>query len=102
MPPRVGKAVLGGWIRIIIATGHTIGGATMAFEHPTPTGAVWLIRAGKRWKLHYAERQRTGWRSPDAAALAAARHRTGLAEWDQNCEPVSDDLLDWRPLGDSL
>jgi hypothetical protein len=31
-----------------------------------------------------------------------ARHRSGLADWDRRRIEAPDDLLDWRPLGDSL
>jgi hypothetical protein len=52
----------------------------MAFEYPTSAGVVRLIRAEDRWLLHYAGRQRGEWPTPDEAG----------------------DLLEWRPLGESI
>ena len=74
----------------------------MAFEYPTDTHVLRLIRIGRGWAVHFRGRQHGQWRSPEAAAIAAARHRSGLAEWDRTSAEVSDDLLDWRPIGDSL
>ena len=47
-------------------------------------------------------KMRGRWTSPDAAATAASHHKTGLPEWDREQLAVPDDLLRWRPLGDSL
>ncbi len=47
-------------------------------------------------------RQRGGWRSPDVAVVAIAQHESGLSEWDSVRADVPDDLLDWRPPGESL
>ena len=74
----------------------------MAFEYPTQAGVVRLIRAEGRWLLHYAGRRRGKWHNPDDAAMAVAQHRTGLPSWDHKRVPVPHDLLDWRPLGESL
>lgn len=74
----------------------------MAFEYPTPAGVVRLIRTEGRWLLHYAGRRRGEWPTPDAAAVAVAQHRTGLPAWDRKRVAVPGDLLDWRPLGESL
>jgi hypothetical protein len=74
----------------------------MAFEYPTQAGVVRLIRAEGHWLLHYAGRRRGEWHSPDAAARAVAEHRTGLPSWDRKRVAVPGDLLEWRPLGESL
>jgi hypothetical protein len=76
----------------------------MAFEYPTPTGVVRLIRKKQGWSIQFQGRRSSAqWFSPDAAATAVARHQSGLSEWDgQRSEDASDDLLDWRPLAESL
>jgi hypothetical protein len=74
----------------------------MAFEYPTSAGVVRLIRAEGRWLLHYAGRRRGEWPTPDEAAGAVAQHRTGLPAWDRKRVPVPGDLLEWRPLGESI
>jgi hypothetical protein len=74
----------------------------MAFEHPTSVGVVELTESGRGWTLQYAGRTHGRWNSPDAAAEAVARHETGLPEWDNHWEPVSPDIIDWRPLGASI
>jgi hypothetical protein len=74
----------------------------MAYEYPTPKGVLRLLRVQRRWAVQFRGRRSGEWHSPDAAAIAAARHQTGLPTWDRHGADVSDDLLDWRPLGDSL
>ena len=74
----------------------------MAFEYPTLVGAVRLTRTTGGWTVRFAGKSRGRWRSPDAAAVAVARHRTGLLVWDQARLTVSEDLIDWRPLGESI
>ena len=74
----------------------------MAYEYATAKGVLRLLRIQRRWALQFNGRQRGQWPSPDAAAIAAARHQSGLSEWDRHRLEVSDDLLDWRPLDDSL
>jgi hypothetical protein len=74
----------------------------MAYEYPSPAGVVQLVRTGSRWLLHF-DGQRSGrWPSPDVAARAVARHQSGLSAWDRRRLDAPEDLLDWRPLGDSL
>jgi hypothetical protein len=77
-------------------------GIAMAFEYPTPAGVVRLFGTSGGWFLQYRGRRRGEWHTPDAAAIAVARHQTGLPSWDREQVAVPDDLLDWRPLGDSL
>lgn len=77
-------------------------GDTMAFEHPTSVGLARLTKVGRVWTFSYVGEKRGRWRSPDEAARAVARHKTGLPQWDKRREPVSQDLIDWRPLGKSL
>ena len=74
----------------------------MAFEHPTPAGPVRLTRTGSDWTVRYVGKARGRWRSPDAAAKAVALHQTGLSEWDEEYQSVSEDIIDWRPLGESI
>ena len=74
----------------------------MAYEFPSAAGTLRLFRVQRRWLLHFAGRQAGGWRSPDVAVKAVARHQSGLEEWDRQRIEAPDDLLDWRPLGDSL
>ena len=74
----------------------------MAYEYPSAAGILRLTKVRGRWLLHFAG-QRTGrWASPELAVRAVAQHRSGLSEWDRRLEGVPEDLLDWRPLGDSL
>ena len=61
-----------------------------------------LIRMGRSWLIDFNGRRRGRWPSPDAAAKAASTHKTGLSEWDRKQLHVSDDLLRWRPLWESL
>ena len=74
----------------------------MAYEYPSTAGAVRLIQVRGKWLLHFAGRRSGRWPSPDAAARAVARHQSGLAAWDRQRLEAPEDLLDWRPLGDSL
>jgi len=74
----------------------------MAFEYSTSAGVLRLLRIQRRWAVQFNGRRSGEWHSPDAAATAAARHETGLLAWDRQRSDVSDDLLDWRPLGESL
>ena len=74
----------------------------MAYEYPSAAGTVQLVRTRGRWLLHF-DGQRTGqWPSPDQAAQAVARHQSGLSAWDHRKLDAPEDLLDWRPLGESL
>jgi hypothetical protein len=74
----------------------------MAFEHPTSAGVVRLTKTGARWTLRFSGKRRGRWQSPDEAADAVARHQTGLSEWDDGREQVSQDIIDWRPIGESI
>jgi hypothetical protein len=83
----------------------TVSGAriqAMAYEYPTAKGVLRLLRIQRHWTLQFNGRRLGQWRSPDDAVIAVARHRSGLSEWDRHRLVVSSDLLDWRPLGDSL
>jgi hypothetical protein len=77
-------------------------GGPMAFEHPTSAGLARLTKIGRVWTFSFVGKKRGSWRSPDEAAQAVGRHKTGLAQWDKCREVVSQDLLDWRPLGESI
>jgi hypothetical protein len=74
----------------------------MAYEYPTATGILRLINVQGRWLVHFADRRSGRGPSPDMAAKAVARHQTGLPAWDGHWDEAPEDLLDWRPLGDSL
>jgi hypothetical protein len=74
----------------------------MAYEYPSAAGTVRLIQIHGRWLLHFAGRRFGRWPSPDEAARAVARHQSGLVAWDRRRIEAPEDLLDWRPLGDSL
>lgn len=74
----------------------------MAYEYPTAAGTLRLLRLQRRWTIQFHGRQGRHWHSPDAAVIAVAEHRSGLSELDQRRLDVSQDLLDWRPLGESL
>ena len=74
----------------------------MAFEYPTSVGLARLTKVGRVWTFSFVGKKRGRWRSPDEAAQAVARHKTGLPQWDKRREPVSQDLIDWRPLGKSI
>ncbi len=74
----------------------------MAYEYTSVAGTVRLVEEEGRWLLCFAGRRRGHWRSPDQAASAAARHRSGLPLWDKKQADAPEDLLDWRPLGPSL
>jgi hypothetical protein len=74
----------------------------MAYEYPSAAGVLRLTKVRGRWLLLFAGRRTGGWPSPDVAAKAVAQHQSGLSEWDRRREGVPEDLLDWRPLGDSL
>ncbi len=74
----------------------------MAYEYPSAAGVLRLIRVRGRWLLHFSGRRSQRWSSPDEAARAVARHQSGLPEWDRKPDEAPEDLLDWRPLEDSL
>ena len=74
----------------------------MAYEYPSAAGTVRLVEVEGRWLLHFAGRRTGRWVSPDVAAKAVARHQSGLAVWDRKRVDAPEDLLDWRPLGESL
>jgi hypothetical protein len=74
----------------------------LTYELPTSSGVLRLLRKQHRWVVTFDGGESPPWRSAEAAALAAARHRSGLVAWDETGTEVSDDLLDWRPLGESL
>jgi hypothetical protein len=74
----------------------------MAYEYPSAAGTVSLIEVQGHWLLHFAGRRSGRWPTPDIAAKAVARHQSGLAAWDRRQIEAPEDLLDWRPLGESL
>ncbi len=74
----------------------------MAYEYPCALGVLTLARNKRRWAAELNGVRTGSWPSPEAAAKALARYRSGLSEWDTERHEVSADLLDWRPLGESL
>jgi hypothetical protein len=75
----------------------------MTYEYISSAGTVRLVQIKGRWLLHFSGRRSGQWSSPDLAARAVARHKTGLAAWDRRPRiEAPEDLLDWRPLGESL
>lgn len=71
---------------------------------PGRTALTWMLslaHAGD-WVIQFNGHLHGQWRSPDAAAIAVAQHQSGLPEWDREQSDASNDLLDWRPLGESL
>jgi hypothetical protein len=74
----------------------------MAYEYPSTAGVVQLINTNGRWLLRFQGQRAGRWLSPDHAARAVARHQSGLSAWDRRLDDAPEDLLDWRPLGDSL
>lgn len=74
----------------------------MAYEYPTPVGVVALRKGSRGWVIEFQGRQFGQWASPDAAAAASCRQRAPLPDWDRARLQLSDDLLRWRPLGESL
>lgn len=74
----------------------------MAYEYDTDAGVVRLLRLKRHWVVRFRDRQGGTWRSADAAAAALARHCSGVAEWDRTRADVPTDMVDWRPLGESL
>ena len=74
----------------------------MAYEYPSVAGRVSLVHIQGHWALHFAGHVCGRWSSPDIAARAVARHQSGLADWDRRRLEAPEDLLDWRPLGESL
>jgi hypothetical protein len=74
----------------------------MAYEYQTAAGVIRLFRIGQRWAIDFNGCQMVRWQSPDDAVAAAAYHQTGLPGWDRTRLAVPDDVLRWRPLGESL
>jgi hypothetical protein len=74
----------------------------VAFEYPTAAGVIRLTEDAGAWTVRFTGKRRGRWPSPDAAAKAVALCKTGLFQWDQLGEPVSQDIIDWRPLGPSI
>ena len=74
----------------------------MAYEYPSAAGVLRLTKAQGRWLMNFAGRRAGRWPTPDEAAKAVARHKSGHVAWDTIRLEAPDDLLDWRPLGDSL
>jgi hypothetical protein len=75
---------------------------SMPYEYPAQAGTVRLVMRKRYWVFEFSGKHCGRWRTADEAAASVARHRTGSAKWDREPEEVPDDLLDWRPLGESI
>jgi len=73
----------------------------MAYEYPTAAGVLRLHRDRRSWFVEFRGRRHGPWPSADAAARAVAQGHTETP-LDGTPEDVSADLMDWRPLGESL
>ena len=74
----------------------------MAYEFKSDAGLLRLQRQERQWVMHFKGDQCGVWPTPEAAVRAVARHRSGLTAWDAMRAHAPDDVLDWRPLGESL
>jgi hypothetical protein len=74
----------------------------MPYEYPAQAGTVRLVMQKQHWVFEFSGTRCGHWRSAGAAAASVARHRTGSPKWDRKAEEVPEDLLDWRPLGESI
>jgi hypothetical protein len=74
----------------------------MPFEYPTQRGVLRLVRTRSGWVLEFNGCRSDDWASADDAAQAAFGHRSGLVCWGGSCLDVSNELLDWRPVGENL
>jgi hypothetical protein len=74
----------------------------MAFEYKTGAKVLRVTRLRRRRAVEFDGRRSGDRGSPDAATVAAARHETGPRQWDKSRFDVPEDVLDWRPTGDSL
>ncbi len=69
----------------------------LSYEYHTKAGLLRLSKIGERWAVEFNEVLCGHWHSPDEAAFAAARHETGVPEWDRARLAVPDDLGRWKP-----
>ena len=74
----------------------------MAYEYPTAAGVLRLHRDRRYWFVEFRGARHGAWPSAEAAARAIATDPTGVLAWDNARPDISSDLLDWRPLGESL
>jgi hypothetical protein len=74
----------------------------VAFEYPAEGSVIRLTKKSRLWGVEFNGRRVGNWASPEAAAIAVAHHASGLLEWDRAGSYAPHDILDWRPLGDSL
>jgi hypothetical protein len=74
----------------------------MAYEYPTTAGVLRLHRDQRSWFVEFKGARHGRWPSAEDAARAVACYRTGVLAWDRKRPDISGDLLDWRPLGESL
>jgi hypothetical protein len=74
----------------------------MPYEYVTAIGLLRLVRLPGGWTIAFNGRRGGQWPTADEAARAAARHQSGVPEWDNAQDDVPEDLLRWRPLGNSI
>lgn len=72
------------------------------YEHGNGPECVRLLRVSRTWVVEFGGGRAGSWASPDAAAIAAAQHRTGLPAWDRGATDAPRDILDWRPIGRAI
>jgi hypothetical protein len=69
----------------------------LSYEYRTSAGLLRLLKIGQHWTVEFNEVLCGHWRSPSAAAYAAARHDSGVPEWDRMRLMVPDDVRSWKP-----
>ncbi len=68
----------------------------MSYEYPTKAGLLRLLKIGHRWSVEFNEVLCGHWSSANDAAFAAARHNTGVPDWDRTPLVVPGDLRRWK------
>jgi hypothetical protein len=71
----------------------------MSYEYQTTAGVLRLLNIGHHWAVEFNDVFCGHWRSPDEAASAAARHDSGVPEWDRVRLAVPYDLRQWTSTG---
>lgn len=74
----------------------------MPYEFQTEEGLVRLVRLRGKWVIVFNGDRAGSWASPDDAVQALVQRRSGLAGWDGGRVTIPSDLVDWRPVGDSI
>jgi hypothetical protein len=80
----------------------SVGSRSMPYEYVTAIGVLRLVRLPGGWTIVFNGGRGGQWPTADAATRAVARHQSGVPEWDQAQHEAPEDLLRWRPLGNSI